>query len=119
MSKETNLRLRANNLHLKNIFTDNYYVELGNIDIPVIERILRNEKVNVEEVSYFPIQNKGLGKSSQTDETLNKVLPYLFFKNVNSKNISKQLFITYGVLKYQNNEKKEVFIPVVLIPIKL
>jgi len=119
MSKETNLRLRANNLHLKNIFTDNYYVELGNIDIPVIERILRNEKVNVEEVSYFPIQNKGLGKSNQTDEALKKILPYLFFKNVNSKNISKQLFITYGVLKYQNNEKKEVFIPVVLIPIKL
>lgn len=119
MSKETVLRLRANNLHLKNIFTDDYYVELGSIDIPVIERILKKEMIKIDEVAYFPIQNKGLGRSNQTDERLRNILPYLYFNNVNAKNGSKQLFITYGVLKYKNNEKEEIFIPVVLLPVKL
>lgn len=119
MGKEINLRLSANNLHLKNIFTDEYYIELGNIEISVIERILNRELIRIEEVAYFPIQNKGLGHSTLTNEELKNMLPYLYFKNLNDKDISKQLFITYGLVKYKNNDKEEIFIPIVLLPIKL
>lgn len=119
MSKEINLKLSANNLHLKNIFSDEYYVELGNIEISVIERILNKELVKIEEVAYFPIQNKGLGHSPLNDSTLKNILPYLFFKNLNDKDKSKQLFITYGLVKYRNADKEEIFTPIVLLPIKL
>lgn len=119
MGKEISLKLSANNLHLKNIFTDEYYVELGNIEISVLERILNKELVKLEEVAYFPIQNKGLGHSSLSDESLKNILPYLYFKNLNDKDKSKQLFITYGLVKYKNNDKEEIFIPIVLLPIKI
>lgn len=119
MSKEINLKLSANNLHLKNIFSDEYYVELGNIEISVIERILNKELVKIEEVAYFPIQNKGLGHSSLDESSLKNILPYLFFKDLNDKDKSKQLFITYGLVKYKNNDKEEIFTPIVLLPIKL
>lgn len=119
MGKDINLRLSANNLHLKNIFTDEYYIELGNIEISVIERILSKELVKIDEVAYFPIQNKGLGHSSLTNNELKNILPYLYFKNLNDKDISKQLFITYGLVKYKNNDKEEIFVPIVLLPIKI
>lgn len=119
MGKEISLKLSANNLHLKNIFTDEYYVELGNIEISVIERILNKELVKIEEVAYFPIQNKGLGHSSLDNDSLKDILPYLYFKNLNDKDKTKQLFITYGLVKYKNSDKEEIFIPIVLLPIKL
>ena len=46
-------------------------------------------------------------------------MPYLFFKNIVDKDKLKQLIISYGILTYTNNDNKEVFMPIVLIPVDL
>ncbi len=35
------------------------------------------------------------------------------------KILVNNFFITYGLVKYKNNDKEEIFIPIVLLPIKL
>lgn len=113
------LKLSSNNLHLKNIFTSDAYLELGNIDYDVIKRMLNFEIINIKEVASFFIQNMGIGKSTLPDEEIRNKLPYLFFKNLTDKDGLKQLFITYGILKYTNSDKKEIFMPILLLPIEI
>ena len=118
MKKDLLLKLSNNNQHLSNIFIDDCYLELGNIEISAFERIMKNELVSLKEVSYFPIQNSGIGHSKINDEYLRNIMPYIYFINVNRKNNNRQLFLTYGLVKY-TKDKKDVFVPAILIPIKL
>ncbi len=118
MAKELLLKLSNNNQHLNNIFNDNCYVELGNIDVTVFERIIKKELVSLSDVAYLPIQNTGIGHSNLNNSKMRNIMPYIYFLNINKKNINRQLFITYGIVKYIK-DKKEVFVPAVLIPVKL
>ena len=118
MKKDLLLKLSNSNQHLNNIFTENCYLELGNIEIGAFERIIKKELVPLKDITYFPIQNSGVGHSKLNDEYLRNTMPYIYFINVNRKNNNRQLFLTYGVVKY-TKEKKDVFIPAVLIPVKL
>ena len=43
----------------------------------------------------------------------------MFFKNLNEKDRSKQLFLTYGLLDFYNANLKDRFIPVFLLPIDI
>ena len=115
----TNLRLSANNLHLKSIFNTEAYLELGNIDYVILERLLNYEMVTINDITDFSIQNIGIGRMNIQKEDLNNKIPYLFFKNIVEKDKLKQLFISYGVLKYINDDNKEVFMPMVLIPVDI
>ena len=118
MKKDLLLKLSNSNQHLNNIFTENCYLELGNIEIGAFERIIKKELVPLKDITYFPIQNSGVGHSKLNDEYLRNTMPYIYFINVNRKNNNRQLLLTYGVVKY-TKEKKDVFIPAVLIPVKL
>lgn len=111
----------ASDMHLKNIFESNSYLELGVIDIDVMSRILSNEIVDLNDIVYFPNQNKGLGKISIDNETLRNYIPHFFFLNLCKNSLRYELAITYGLLKYHNeaNDKKETFVPVFIIPINL
>ena len=48
-----------NSVHLRNIFENDYYLELGIIDVEVIKRLLKYEIININEIAFLPIQNKG------------------------------------------------------------
>lgn len=117
--KNSKLKITTTDIHLKSIFSNNYYLELGNIDLDVMNRILKYETINIKEVSYYPIQNKGLGSSNIPSEYLRDNLPFMFFKNLNNKDRTKQLFLTYGLLTYYNNDSKDRFMPVFLLPVEL
>ena len=117
MSKDVVLKLSNNNKHLNNIFNDNCFFEMGNIEVESIERLLDEEIVPIDEMSI--LFNKSLDKSIQKDEAwLGNLLPLLYLININLRNITKQIFITYGLLKHQR-DKKEEFTPIILIPVKL
>lgn len=113
------MRIALNNMHLLDIFTDNYYIELGNIHYSVWTRILNNHTLRIEDIVDFNIQNKGIGASKVTDSKIQNYLPYLNFLNIYKKNQTLQLFITYGLVKLKDKKKKDIFAPVVLIPVSL
>ena len=115
----TNLRLSSKNLHLKSIFSADAYLELGNLDYQVLEKLLNYEMININDIVDFSIQNMGIGRMNIQNKDLSNKMPYLFFKNIVDKDKLKQLIISYGILTYTNNDNKEVFMPIVLIPVDL
>ena len=116
-SEKVNISPISNSL--LNVFTDNYYLELGNIDYTVIDKILKRELVCVDEVAYFDIQNIGIGHASKSTKSLKDILPYIYFENIQNKERSIQLFITCGLLSKVVANKAETFAPIVLIQVKL
>ncbi|MBP5407719.1 MAG: hypothetical protein J6Y42_01105, partial [Bacilli bacterium] len=106
-------------LHLRNLFVSDAYLELGIIDTEVISSLLQYKMVNLNDIAYFPIQNKGLGRSEIGTTLLRNYLPHLFFMQLAKNNPNCQLFISYGLLRYRGIEHKESFMPVILIPIKI
>ena len=117
VSEKVNISPISNNL--LNVFTDNYYLELGNIDYHVIERILNRELVSIDEVACYDIQNIGVGHASRTTKDLRSIIPYIYFENIQNKERSIQLFITCGLLSKVVANKAETFAPIVLIQVKL
>ena len=107
----------ANDTHLRNIFVNDSYLELGIIDVDVIKRLLAYELVNINDITFFPVQNRGLGHSIQHDEYLKKYLPFHFFRNLVLNNANLQLCISYGLLHYYYSDRRETFMPIIFIPI--
>ena len=116
-SEKVNISPISNSL--LNVITDNYYLELGNIDYTVIDKILKRELVSVDEVTCFDIQNIGIGHASKATKDLRDILPFIYFENIQNKERSIQLFITCGLLSKIVANKAETFAPIVLIQVKL
>lgn len=114
----TNKKL-INDAHLKNIFSNESYLELGIIDVNVIKRLLNFELINIDEITFFPVQNKGLGHSNLLDQNLRNYMPFHFFKRLAENNPKLQLFITYGLLQYRSTDNHERFMPIILIPVSI
>lgn len=110
--------ITRDNNHLIDVISTEF-LELGNINYLILERLLNYELVNIEDITFYPIQNNGIGKSTVNDSELKNLIPFLFFDNLNAKNKSLQLFITYGLIKMKNENNREIFTPIILIPINL
>lgn len=120
MNKNNKTKYKViNSAHLNNIFEKDYYLELGIIDVDIIRRILNGEVIEMNQVAYLPIQNKGLGHGNSEDEVLKENLPYYFFRKYSESNALMQLVITYGLCYYRDYEKKDKFVPIILIPITM
>ena len=52
-----------NSVHLRNIFENDYYLELGIIDVEVIKRLLKYEIININEIAFLPIQINALSNN--------------------------------------------------------
>lgn len=113
------IRLEKNANYLKDIFSTNPYIELGNIDYKIMEKIVNFEKVKLEDAVDFKLQNSYVTNFKIEDKKLQTIMPYLFLANINKKNKAFQIFLTYGLLSYKNTENKECFAPIILIPVNL
>ena len=109
----------SSSLHLRNLFVSDSYLELGIVDTEIISSILKYEMVKLSDVTYFKVQNKGLGHSDIESDMLKNYVPHLFFMHLARNHPYCQLYISYGLLRYRGVEHKESFMPVILIPIKL
>jgi len=105
--------------HLKNIFEGNRYLELGIIDVEIISKLLANEVININKVTFFPIQNKGLGHSTHKDSSIKNNLPFMFYRMLAEGNPDIRLVITYGLYYYRQIDKKDKFAPIIFIPIRM
>lgn len=120
MIKESaRMRISVDNTHLLDIFTDYHYLELGNIDYKMWTRLLKHKTIRIDDLVDFRIQNKGIGSSNVNNEFIRNYLPYINFLNINKKNQTLQLFITYGLVKIKNGKHKDIFAPLILIPVNL
>ncbi len=115
---QNRINLSKDNFHLKDVFTDNYYLELGNVNPSKLQKLLKKKLVSYDDLTYFDIQNKGIGNSLINEEELKRKIPYYYFASLVNKDRSKQLFITYGLL-VQRKGYKEFFTPIILIPVNM
>ncbi len=112
------LWLTKQNQHLADIFFDDCYLELGNISFDALNELLKKKLVHYQKLSYFKIIESGIGSFNVTNPVARKLLPFLHFYNLATKNKATQLVITYGIL-VRRKGYKETFIPMILIPVNL
>ncbi len=113
------IRLSLDNVHLLNIFSQEHYIEIGNIDYKIIKKLLTGATLKLEKVVDFNIQAIGLGSSKVSNPSLQANIPYLFFHNIHEENQSQQIILTYGLIDYATETDDELFAPLILIPIRL
>lgn len=112
------IRLSKDNDHLLDIFTDDYYLELGTIEYDVISNLLKGKLVEYIDIAYYDITKHGIGSMESNSKEMQYKLPFMHFYNLATKNKSNMLVITYGLL-LQRKGYKESFVPMVLIPVKM
>ena len=117
--RKTNFRIQQRNQHLINILEENYYIELGTIDIPVMDKLLHGNVVDLKEVIYKDIAVEGTGKVLEdSDQELKYQL--LFLESLRYKNTSNKIFLTCGVLHFKlPQESNYSYAPIVLIPVDI
>ena len=116
--KKTNYHIQQRNQHLKKIYNESYYLELGVIDFKILEKIFQYEIVDIDDIIYHDLAFEGIGQIlGQNEQEINLQLAYL--DNLRNKSTSYKIFITMGVLKYRLLNSEEYYAPIVLIPVDL
>ena len=117
-NRRTNYHIQQRNQHLKNILEESYYIELGVIDVKVLDKLLNYEVVQIEDLVYKDILVEGIGQIAGGSEDEYKLqLGYL--DSLRSKSTSHKIFLTLGVLRYDIQDQGERYAPIVLVPIDM
>ncbi len=111
-------QISKNNKHLIDIFNEDCYLELGNLNTNALSKLLKHKLVRYSDLAYFAIQNKGIGTSDIKNVKLKEKIPYFYFENFTHKDADKKLFITYGII-IQRRGYKEHFTPIILLPVDI
>ncbi len=115
---EQKFYIKSNNLHLLSILDDNYYMELGVVDLTTIDKLINHQVLELSNLIYDDILNTGIGKI--TDDSVNDAnyqLNYLL--SLRQKRSSNKFFLTCGTIIYYDNLGNQKYAPVVLIPIEI
>ena len=116
--KKNSVKLSERNEHLLDVFSDDLYLELGCIEYEPLNNLLSKKLVDYKDIIYSDILKKGIGSMSCGNDELANMLPFLYFKNLVSKNKAYKHVITYGMM-IRRNGYKEYFTPIILIPVKM
>ena len=117
-SRKTNYHIQQRNQHLKNVLEESYYLELGVIDVKVLERIFNYEVVSIEDIVYNDIVVEGTGQIvGNIKEELE--LQFAYLDSLRSKSTSHKIFLTLGLLRYEIQNQGERYAPIVLVPIDM
>ena len=110
--------IQSVNKHLINILEENYYIELGNVDIKVLEKLFNGHPVSLSEIYYFQITVNGIGQISDDKENdINYQINYLY--SLHQKSSSSKFIMTCGTIRYIDETGSEKFAPIVLVPISM
>lgn len=115
---EHNYYIQSSNSHLLNVLEDNYYMELGVVNIRFIDKLLKHQVLELSQLVYFEILNTGIGQITPTQSSdMYYQLNYLL--SLRQKNSSNKFFLTCGTITYIDDAETEKYAPVVLIPIEI
>lgn len=107
--------IQSKNTHLMNVLEKDYYIELGVIDIEILDKILNGEKIEFSKLINIDLLSEGIGKiTGNIENDLYYQLNYLI--NLRLKNSTCKFVLTCGTVKYFNEDKCEKYAPIVLIP---
>lgn len=113
-----NYYIRNVNTHLLNVLENSYYIELGSINLQIVDRLLKGYVLDLKELVYLPLLNEGIGQiTNDLNNDYNYQLNYLL--SFRQKSSTHKFFLTSGLLKYRDERGLEKFAPVVLIPIDI
>ena len=107
--------IQSKNTHLMNILEKDYYIELGIIDIEVLDKLLDGEKIEFSNLVNINLLTEGTGKI--TGDIENDVFYQLnYLINLRLKNSTCKFVLTCGTVKYYDDDLCEKYAPIVLIP---
>lgn len=116
--KDSNFYIQHTNKHLLNILEDNYYIELGQIDIQVLTKIIDSEPIEFKDIYSQELLLEGIGQINEnSQEDMFYQLNYLI--SLRQKRTSYKFFITFGTILYKNEQGEEKYAPVILIPVEI
>ena len=110
--------IRSTNLHLLDILEDNYYMELGAVNLNLMNQLLEKKPIKLADFIYYDILNSGVGKIT-TDAISDIHYQINYLQNMRQRSSTSYFFLTCGVIKYYNVKKEEKFAPIILIPVEL
>lgn len=115
LKNDRNYNYQSQNNHFKNILEKSYYVELGTIDMRVMNRFLKGEKISLQEIVDLNLLSEGIGSiTGDLENDLYYQLNYLI--NLRLKNSTFKFILTAGCIKYCDTDNCEKYAPLVLIP---
>lgn len=108
--------IQSRNAHLLNLLEEHYYIELGNISIKVLQDLLDCKEVSFNDIYDLNIASHGLG---QISDDINNDISYQvqFLVRLHQKMASSKFVITCGTIRYYESKCKEVFAPLILLPV--
>lgn len=107
--------IQSRNIHLMNILEKDYYIELGVIDVDILDRIINKEQLEFSKVFDLGLLSGGIGKI--TGDPINDFYYQLnYLINLRLKNSTCKFFLTAGTVKYFDDDNCEKYAPVILIP---
>lgn len=116
--QENPYRIKTENRHLKNIIESNYFIELGSIGVNKMTKILNGQVFDIKDICDYDLAVEGVGQiSSDRKHDLDYQLLYLL--QLRQKASTHKFFLTYQILRYFNLEGKELFAPIILIPVDI
>ena len=110
-------RLEFKNEHLLDILSSNYYLELGVIDIYLMDDILKGKQLNLLDLVYSELAEEGIGHIGTDENDIYYQVNYLV--SLRQKSSTDKFFITCNAIRYINDEGIETYSPIVLIPVEI
>ncbi len=118
MLKENSYRLMSSNKHLLNILEENYFIELGVVNIHLLGKLLAGQVLDLNDFLDSQITPDGIGKITDSPES-DASFQIIYLLHLRQRSSSYKLFLTCGVIRYLDEQNQEIYAPVILIPIEI
>lgn len=116
--RKNEYNIQSINNHLTNILEEDYYIELGNVDLVVLDKLFNGHPIALNEIFYLDITASGIGKiTEEGHEDINFQMGYLY--SLHQKHSTSKFILTCGTVRFINEKKVENFAPIVLIPLDI
>ncbi len=115
IKSERKYRVQHENYHLMNILEEEYYVELGVINLSTLKKFLKGYKVTLDELVDIDLLSEGIGKIIG-DNVCDIYYQLNYLINLRLKNSTSKFILTVSTLKYTDKQGCEKYAPIFLIP---
>lgn len=115
---EQKFYIQSSNSHLLNILDDNYYMELGVVNLSTLNKLINHQSLDISQLIYYELLNTGIGQITNNQSSdIYYQLNYLL--SLRQKSSSNKFFLTCGTIAYYDELGVEKYAPLVLIPVEI
>ena len=104
--RKNEYNIQSINNHLINILEEDYNIELGNVDLVVLDKLFNGHPIALSEIFYLDITASGIGKiTEEGHEDINFQMEYLY--SLHQKHSTSKFILTCGTVRFINEKKVE------------